>query len=80
MTILLHAFHNHIVYVYLDVPPDMLDKHFIHKSLVCHPCVLQSKWHDLVTKEPLAHDKCGLPLVCFIQLDLVVSRESIHET
>ena len=34
------TFHKHIVYVYLDVPPNLLDKHFIHKPLVCRPCIL----------------------------------------
>ena len=38
--ILLHALYKHVIHIYLDVPPNLLDEHFIHKPLVCRPRIL----------------------------------------
>ena len=57
VTILLCTLYKHVVHVYFDILPNLLDKHFIHKLLVRCPYILQSKRQDLVTEEPLAREK-----------------------
>ena len=57
MAVFFCAFHKHVVHIYLDVPPDLLNEYPVLKSLIYHPRVLQSERYDLVTEEPLTHDE-----------------------
>ena len=73
------AFYQHVVYIDLDIPPNLLREHFVHESLVRCACVLQAEGHHLVTEEALAgYERCFL-LIGFMHSDLVVPRENIHE-
>lgn len=41
--LVLLLFNYHVVYIYFDVPLDLVLEHFIHHPLICCPCVFQSK-------------------------------------
>mgnify|MGYP007088692176 CR=1 FL=1 len=80
MTFLLFILYKHVVHVYLNIPPNLLDEHLVHKPLIHRPCILLLEWHDLLVKKPLARDERSLLLVSLVQLDMVVAGESVHET
>jgi hypothetical protein len=50
-----------------------------HGFLECSTCVLESKRHDTVGKSTPWGGKCSFILICWVDLDLIVSREAIHE-
>jgi hypothetical protein len=50
-----------------------------HCSLECSSCVLESKRHDTIRKSAPWGDKCSFVLICWMDLDLIVARETIHE-
>ena len=75
----LRAFHQHVVYIDFHVPSYLALKHFVHKPLVCCPCVLQTEEHDLVAIQASINDKRGILLIFRMYEDLVVTRECVHE-
>lgn len=76
----LKAFLQHVVYIHLNVPPDLAFKHLIDESLINGPRILQFKGNDLVIVESSVGDEGGFLLVGPVHLYLVISQESIHET
>ena len=79
MAIFRHALYEHVVYIYLNVSPNLLDELPIHKPLIYCPHILQFERHDLIAEKPLTRDEWSFFLVSLIQLDLVVPEEGIHE-
>ena len=54
-------------------------KQSYHGSLIGWPNILQPKWHNLVTEGALLCDKDCLLHVLRCHLDLIVTREPVHE-
>ena len=79
MIVFLYAFYQHVIYINLHIPPNLVHKHLVHQSLVHHPCVFEFEWHYLVAEEPLACNKRSLFLIDFPHSNLVITRKSIHE-
>jgi hypothetical protein len=50
-----------------------------HGTLERSTNVFESKGHDLVSKSTPWGSKCSLILICWIDLDLIVAKEPIHE-
>jgi hypothetical protein len=50
-----------------------------HSPLECSTYVLESKRHDTIRKSDPWGGKCSLVLICWMDLDLIVARETIHE-
>jgi hypothetical protein len=50
-----------------------------HGPLECSTCVLESKGHDTIGKSTPWGGKCSFILICWVNLDLIVARETIHE-
>ena len=71
------AFHQHVVHVNLDISPNLLREHFIHKPFVCRVCILQVKGHHFIVEKALTSYECLL--IGFVHSDLVVTRESVHK-
>lgn len=72
--------YHYVIYEHFNISPNLLDEHFVHEPLICCSRIFQPKRHNLVGKNPLAYDKRSLILIEFVQLDLIVARESIHKT
>ena len=73
------AFYQHVVNIVLDIPPNLLRKHFVHKPLVCRARIFQAEWYYFITEKALAGYERSFLLVSFVHSDLVVTRESIHK-
>jgi hypothetical protein len=54
-------------------------KNISHSPLECHTCVLESKRHDTIGKSTPRGSECGFVLVCWMNLNLIIAREPIHE-
>ena len=80
MIVLPSAFYQYVVSIDLNISSYPMCKHLVHKPLVCCTCILEVNWHYFVAEEALAGDECSVLLIYFIQLDLVVAKEGIHET
>ena len=48
------TFHQHVVHLDLDISPNLLRGHFVHKPLVCRARILQAEGHHFIAKEALA--------------------------
>ena len=57
MVILPNAFYQHVVYVDLNIPPNLMCEHLVYQPLIRGLCVLESKRHYFVTKGTLAGDE-----------------------
>ena len=57
MIVLLQALYQHVVYVNLHIPPNLMCEHFVHQSLICGTYVLEPKWHHILAEEILASNK-----------------------
>ena len=79
MVIFPFTLYQHVVYVHFNILPNLLDEHFVHGPLIRRFCILQPKRHDLVAKKPLACDKQSILLIEFVQPDLIIARENVHE-
>jgi disulfide bond formation protein DsbB len=66
-------FYQHVINVYFYISPDLVVEHLVHQPLVSCPYVLQSEWHDFITKKPFAGDEGSLLLIIFVHHDLVVA-------
>jgi hypothetical protein len=54
-------------------------KNVCHGLLESDTSVLEAKRHDTICKSTLGGSECGFVLVSWVNLNLVVARESIHE-
>jgi hypothetical protein len=50
-----------------------------HGLLECSTYVLDSKRHNTIIKSTPWGGKCSFILICWMDLDLIVARETIHE-
>ena len=57
MVVFLLAFYQYIVYVDLNISPNLMCKHLVHQPLIYGADVLESEWHYFVAEEPLAGDE-----------------------
>ena len=57
MVVFPSTFHQHVVYVDLDVPPNLMCKHFVYQPLICRVYVLETERHHFVAEEALAGDE-----------------------
>ena len=79
MVVFPYAFHQHAVYINLHIPPNLVDEHLVHQSLIRRPCVFEFEWHYFVVEKSPARNRGSFFLIRFVHLDLVVTRKSIHE-
>jgi hypothetical protein len=54
-------------------------KDVCHGSLECHSSVLEAKRHDTICESTPGGSECGFVLISWVNLDLVVARETVHE-
>ena len=54
------TFHHHIIYVNLDVFPQLRLEHPYHHSLICGSHILQTEWHHFVMIVPDRGNKSSL--------------------
>ena len=73
MIVFSKAFYQHVIYINLHIPPNLVCKHLVYQSLVRCPCVLESEWHHFVAEESLAGNKRSLLLISLLHSDLVVT-------
>ena len=73
------TFHYHIIYVNLDVFPQLQLEHPCHHSLICGSCILQTEWHHFVMVVPDRGNKSSLLLIVQSQRYLVITLESIQK-
>ena len=57
MIVLLQALYQHVVYVNLHIPLNLMCEHFVHHSLICGACVLEPELHHILAEEILASNK-----------------------
>jgi len=72
-------FYCNIVYIAFHCFAYMLVENCIHSSLVCCPRVLQSERHNSITIYPQWRPERCMLVIFKVHLNLIVSRESIHE-
>ena len=48
------AFYYHVVNIDLNIPPNLVGKHFVHEPLIRRACVLEAEQHHFVTEKALA--------------------------
>ena len=71
------AFHCNIFYVAFHCFAYMLIENCIHSSLACYPYIFQFEEHHSIAVHPYWCPKeC---MIIKVHLNLIVSRESIHE-
>ena len=80
MIVLPSTFYQYVVSIDLNISSYPMCKHLVHKPLIRCTRVFKVEWHHFVAEEALAGDECSVLLIYFIQLDLVVAKEGIHET
>jgi hypothetical protein len=54
-------------------------KNVSHSPLEFRTCVLESKRHDTIGKSTTRGSECGFVLVCWMNLNLIIAREPVHE-
>ena len=67
--------------IHIDNKPSLSNhilREIIHKPLEGGRGVAQLKEHDSGFEEPFVSDEGGLPLVSFLDLNIVISRPDIH--
>jgi hypothetical protein len=74
-----NTFNQQVIYVYFNVSANLTLKNLVHKSLIRGSRILQSERHHLITVKSSVCDESSFFLVCFFHVDLIVSREGIHE-
>ena len=57
MVILPNAFYQYVIYVDLNVPPNLMCEHLVHQPLIRSTRVLKSKRHYFVVEKTLASDE-----------------------
>lgn len=74
------AFDDHINDIYLEIPTNLVFKHFVHQALVHCPGVLETEWHLPVAKGATIGLKDCFLLIFSFHLDLMIALVSIKET
>src|SRR3954464_1372158 len=74
------GFHDHVVYVDVDVAANLARKAFLHAPLVGCPGVLEAEGHGGVAEGSEWRDERRLLLVLNSHFDLVVPRVGVEET
>ena len=70
---------NHIFHVDFNLLIHHIMEQGYHGSLVSHPNILQTEWHDIIgISSPMSGERC-FGFVFFSHIDLIVTRESIHK-
>jgi hypothetical protein len=75
----LPGFHDYIVYVCLNVSPDVIPEDMLHTSLVSSACILEVKRHRHVAIHPKRRDERSRELVGLLHFYLVVPGIGIKE-
>jgi hypothetical protein len=75
----LPGFHDYVVYVRLNSPPDVVSENVLHAPLVRSTRVSEAKWHCYVAEHVEWCDKGGRELIGLLHLYLVVPRIGIKE-
>ena len=73
------GFYQHVIYVHLHGRSYLLLEHSVHQPLIGSSCVLEPKWHHMITISSLCCNKRGLFLVVWVHADLVIAGEGIHK-
>ena len=73
------TFYYHIIYVDLDVFPQLQIEHLCHHSLICGSYIFQTKWHHFVMVVPDGGNKSGPLLIVQSQRYLVIALEGIQK-
>ena len=73
------TFHYHIIYVDLDVFPQLRLEHPCHHSLICGSCILQTERHHFVMVILDKGNKSSLLLIIQSQRYLVITLEGIQK-
>ena len=73
------TFHYHIIYVNLNVFPQLRLEHSCHHSLICGSCILQTEWHHFVMVVPDSGNKSSLLLIVQGQRYLMITLEGIQK-
>jgi hypothetical protein len=75
----LNTFNQQVIYVHFNVSANLISKHPVHQSLISGSCILQTEGHHLIAVKSSVCDESRFFLVCFLHVDLIVSREGIHK-
>ena len=73
------TFHYHIIYVNLDVFPQLQLEHPCHHSLICGSCIFQTERHHFVMVVPDRGNKSSPLLIVQSQRYLVIALEGIQK-
>ena len=73
------TFHYYIIYVDLDVFPQLQLEHPCHHSLICGSCIFQTEWHHFVMVVPDGGNKKIFLLLIQNQRYLVIALEDIQK-
>ena len=73
------TFHHHIIYINLDIFPQLRLEHPCHHSLICGSCILQTEWHHFVMVVPDRGNKSSLLLIVQGQRYLLITLEGIQK-
>ena len=73
------TFHYHIIYVNLDVFPQLRLEHPCHHSLICGSNIFQTEWHHFVMVVPDGGNKSSPLLIVQSQRYLVIAFEGIQK-
>jgi len=74
-----HTFHQHIIYISLNDPTQLMLKHFVNHPLVCGPYILQNKRHDSIAVGPSLGYKGCLFFINWMHRDLKIPGVCIQK-
>jgi hypothetical protein len=75
----LPGFHDYIVYVCLNGPPDVIPENVLHTSLVCSTRISETERHCHVAIHPERRDERSRELVGLLHFYLVVPGIGVKE-
>ena len=70
------TFHHHIIYVNLDIFPQL---RLEHPWLICGSCIIQTESHHFVMVVPDRGNKSSIPLIVQGQRYLMITLEDIQK-
>ena len=79
MIFLLSSFYQHVVNVDLDIPPNLLCKHFVHKPFGTSCLHSSGRMDHFITEEALAGYERSFLLISFMHSDLDVTQENVYK-
>lgn len=74
------ALYDHIIDVYLDIPANLVYKHFFHQALVSCLDVLETEWHFPLEEDATIGMKCRFLLIFSFHLDLMITLGCTEKT